>query len=104
MFSSDSEFGRGTEKQPSLEDKLGSVTLQPLSIDSKKPNDHHEEEEDYDDEEDDDDDDDDDEWDWKGSPGGDFTKRYAAMRMGNNQQVFSRYIPLKVRTTAPVRS
>lgn len=38
----------------------------------------------------DDDDDDDDDWDWKNSPGGNFTKRYAAMRTGNNQQVFSR--------------
>lgn len=41
---------------------------------------------------DDDDDDEDDEWDWKGSAGGDFTKRYTAMRMGNNQQVFLLFI------------
>ncbi|XP_026797223.2 serine/threonine-protein kinase RIO1 [Pangasianodon hypophthalmus] len=78
---SDSEFSRVTEKRPSLEDKLSGVTLQPLSVDSKKQNDYNEEEE-----EDDDDDDDDDEWDWKDSAGGDFTKRYTAMRMGNNQQ------------------
>ncbi|MCI4390558.1 hypothetical protein PGIGA_G00123890 [Pangasianodon gigas] len=77
---SDSEFSRVTEKRPSLEDKLSGVTLQPLSIESKKPNDYNEEEEE------DDDDDDDDEWDWKDSAGGDFTKRYTAMRMGNNQQ------------------
>ncbi|KAB5535475.1 hypothetical protein PHYPO_G00118060 [Pangasianodon hypophthalmus] len=79
---SDSEFSRVTEKRPSLEDKLSGVTLQPLSVDSKKQNDYNEEEE----EDDDDDDDDDDEWDWKDSAGGDFTKRYTAMRMGNNQQ------------------
>uniref|UniRef100_A0A8C1Z1F2 Serine/threonine-protein kinase RIO1 n=1 Tax=Cyprinus carpio TaxID=7962 RepID=A0A8C1Z1F2_CYPCA len=36
--------------------------------------------------EEDDDDDDDDEWDWNESRGGDFTKRYTAMRAGNNSQ------------------
>lgn len=81
MFSSDSELSRVTEKRPSLEDKPSGVTLQLLSVDSKKPNDEEEDEEDEDE-------DDEDEWDWKGSAGGDFTKRYAAMRMGNNQQVF----------------
>lgn len=79
MFSSDSELSRVTGKRPSLEDKLRGVTLQLLSVDSKKPHDEEEDEED---------DEDEDEWDWKGSAGGDFTKRYAAMRMGNNQQVF----------------
>ncbi|KAK3513950.1 hypothetical protein QTP70_032806 [Hemibagrus guttatus] len=72
---SDSEFSCIPEKQPSLEDKLSGVTLQ-------ANNDNEAEDDDYDD----DDDDGDDEWDWKGSAGGDFTKRYAAMRAGNNQQ------------------
>lgn len=43
-------------------------------------------EEDYEDEEEEEDDDDD--WDWNESGGGDFTKRYSAMRTGYNQQVF----------------
>ncbi|XP_017351148.1 serine/threonine-protein kinase RIO1 [Ictalurus punctatus] len=78
---SDSEVSHVTEKRPSLEDKLDGVTLRPLSVESKKQNDNEEEADD-----DDEDDDEDDEWDWKGSAGGDFTKRYTAMRMGNNQQ------------------
>uniref|UniRef100_A0A672K7J1 non-specific serine/threonine protein kinase n=1 Tax=Sinocyclocheilus grahami TaxID=75366 RepID=A0A672K7J1_SINGR len=46
---------------------------------------------------------DDDEWHWNESGGGDFTKRYTAMRAGNNPQVFvkersSNKISLKIST------
>ncbi|KAF7692814.1 serine/threonine-protein kinase RIO1 [Silurus meridionalis] len=74
---SDLAFTRVTEKHPSLEDKLGGVTLQSPMLND----DNEEEEDDYED----DDEDDDEEWDWKGS-GGELTKRYTAMRTGNNQQ------------------
>ncbi len=57
----------------SLESQLHEVTLQTFE---------NEEDYDYDDE------DDDDEWDWNESGRGDFTKRYTAMRAGNNPQVF----------------
>ncbi|GAA6067366.1 serine/threonine-protein kinase RIO1, partial [Tachysurus ichikawai] len=70
----DTEFSCIKEKERSLENNLSGVTLQ--------ANDENKDDyEDYDD-----DDDDDDDWDWKNSPGGNFTKRYAAMRTGNNQQ------------------
>ncbi|XP_051556722.1 serine/threonine-protein kinase RIO1 isoform X2 [Myxocyprinus asiaticus] len=60
--------------KPSLENRLNEVTLHSDKQDKN--------EEDYDD---DDDDEEDDEWDWNES-GGDFTKRYTAMRTGNTQQ------------------
>lgn len=63
----------------SPENQLHEVTLQTFEKDKQG-----EIEEDYDDEEDDDDDDD--EWDWYESERGDFTKRYTAMRAGNNPQ------------------
>lgn len=63
----------------SLEKPLHEVTLQTFEKDKQG-----EIEEDYDDEEDDDDY----EWDWNESGRGDFTKRYTAMRAGNNPQVF----------------
>ncbi|XP_060729967.1 serine/threonine-protein kinase RIO1 [Tachysurus vachellii] len=71
---SDTEFSCIKEKAQSLENILSGVTLQA----------NDENKDDY--EEDDDDDDDDDDWDWKNSPAGNFTKRYTAMRTGNNQQ------------------
>uniref|UniRef100_A0A673FG49 non-specific serine/threonine protein kinase n=1 Tax=Sinocyclocheilus rhinocerous TaxID=307959 RepID=A0A673FG49_9TELE len=58
----------------SLENQLHEVTLQTFKNDKQGEN-----EEDYDDDEDD-------EWDWNESGGGDFTKRYTAMRAGNNPQ------------------
>lgn len=74
--SGDSELSGVTEKNPNLEKKLDGI-LQPLSLDSGRLGD---------DEEDEDDGDDDDDWDWTKSTAGDFTKRYAAMRTGSNQQ------------------
>ncbi len=65
----------------SPENQLHEVTLQTFEKDKQG-----EIEEDYDDEEEEDDDDD--EWDWYESERGDFTKRYTAMRAGNNPQVF----------------
>ncbi|XP_072524833.1 serine/threonine-protein kinase RIO1 [Salminus brasiliensis] len=73
------------DKPPALENQLSGVNLQHSSL---KPGqqgggDNEEEEE----EEDDDDDDDDyDEWDWSASSGGNFTKRYGAVRTGSNPQ------------------
>ncbi|KAK2901044.1 hypothetical protein QQF64_014866 [Cirrhinus molitorella] len=66
--------------KPSLENKLHEVTLQSLENDKKGKN-----EEDYDDDYDEEEDNDD-EWDWNESGGGDFTKRYTAMRAGCNPQ------------------
>lgn len=86
VFSSDSEFSHSPEEQ----DKLGRATLQLLSLDAKRINDDNQEDEEDDDEEEEDADDV--EWDWKGSVGGDITKRYTAMRTGNSQQVCSRNI------------
>lgn len=68
---SESELNHVPDK-PSMEKRLHEVTLQTS-----------ENEEDYDDE---DYEEDDDEWDWNVSGGGDFTKRYTAMRAGNNPQ------------------
>ncbi|TSO05376.1 Serine/threonine-protein kinase RIO1 [Bagarius yarrelli] len=76
----DTEFCCIPGKQPSLEDKLSGVTLQWLAVSPKTIDDDNEEEEEEED------DDYDEEWDWNESAGGDFTKRYAAMRAGNNQQ------------------
>ncbi|XP_026140891.1 serine/threonine-protein kinase RIO1 [Carassius auratus] len=70
---SESELNHVPDK-PSMEKRLHEVTLQTS-----------ENEEDYDDE-DYEDEEDDDEWDWNVSGGGDFTKRYTAMRAGNNPQ------------------
>lgn len=72
--------------KPSLENRLDEVTLQ--SVENKKQEKYEEDyDEDENEEEDDDyDDDDDDEWDWNESAGGDFTKRYTAMRTGCNPQ------------------
>ncbi|XP_059419736.1 serine/threonine-protein kinase RIO1 [Carassius carassius] len=70
---SESELNHVPDKS-SLEKRLHEVTLQTS-----------ENEEDYDDE-DYEDEEDDDEWDWNVSGGGDFTKRYTAMRTGNNPQ------------------
>lgn len=67
-------------EKPSLENRLDEVTLQSVENNKQKEN-----EEDYDEDEEDDDDDDD-EWDWNESAGGDFTKRYTAMRTGCNPQ------------------
>ncbi|KAL0200571.1 hypothetical protein M9458_003758, partial [Cirrhinus mrigala] len=64
--------------KPSLENQLHEVTLQSFENDNQGKN-----EEDYDDYEDEEEDD---EWDWNESGGGDFTKRYTAMRAGNNPQ------------------
>uniref|UniRef100_A0A8C2DNV2 Serine/threonine-protein kinase RIO1 n=1 Tax=Cyprinus carpio TaxID=7962 RepID=A0A8C2DNV2_CYPCA len=62
--------------KPSLENRLHEVTLQTC-----------ENEEDYDDYDYDyEDEDEDDEWDWNEAGGGDFTKRYTALRTGNNPQ------------------
>ncbi|XP_016342863.1 serine/threonine-protein kinase RIO1 [Sinocyclocheilus anshuiensis] len=69
---SEAEINQVPDK-PSLENPLHEVTLQTF-----------ENEEDYDD--DDEDEEEDDEWDWNESGGGDFTKRYTAMRTGNNPQ------------------
>ncbi|XP_056330568.1 serine/threonine-protein kinase RIO1 [Danio aesculapii] len=66
--------------KPSLENRLDEVTLQ--SAENKKQKEY---EEDFDEDEDDDEEDDD-EWDWNESAGGDFTKRYTAMRTGCNPQ------------------
>lgn len=67
-------------EKPSLENRFDEVTLQ--SVENNKQKEY---EEDYDEDEEDDDDDDD-EWDWNESAGGDFTKRYTAMRTGCNPQ------------------
>lgn len=64
--------------KPSLENRLNEVTLQSFENDKQGEN---EEDYDYDDDEDD-------EWDWSDSGGRDFTKRYTAVRAGNNPQVF----------------
>ncbi|XP_050993210.1 serine/threonine-protein kinase RIO1 isoform X2 [Labeo rohita] len=64
--------------KPSLENRLHEVTLQSFEDDKQGQN-----EEDYDDYEDEEEDD---EWDWNESGGGDFTKRYTAMRAGSNPQ------------------
>uniref|UniRef100_A0A671MEN2 Serine/threonine-protein kinase RIO1 n=1 Tax=Sinocyclocheilus anshuiensis TaxID=1608454 RepID=A0A671MEN2_9TELE len=72
VFHSEAEINQVPDK-PSLENPLHEVTLQTF-----------ENEEDYDD--DDEDEEEDDEWDWNESGGGDFTKRYTAMRTGNNPQ------------------
>uniref|UniRef100_A0A672SKY3 Serine/threonine-protein kinase RIO1 n=1 Tax=Sinocyclocheilus grahami TaxID=75366 RepID=A0A672SKY3_SINGR len=69
---SEAEINHVPDK-PSLENPLHEVTLQTF-----------ENEEDYDDDEEDEEEDD--EWDWNESGGGDFTKRYTAMRTGNNPQ------------------
>lgn len=74
---SESEANRVPD-QPSLENKLNEVTLQSLENDQQCDN-----EDDYDY---DDDDEEDDDWDWNDSGGRDFTKRYTAMRTGNNPQ------------------
>ncbi|XP_060761643.1 serine/threonine-protein kinase RIO1 [Neoarius graeffei] len=79
---SDSEFSHSPEEQ----DKLGRATLQLLSLDAKRINDDNQEDEEDDDDDEEEEDADDVEWDWKGSVGGDITKRYAAMRTGNSQQ------------------
>lgn len=76
VFHSESEISRVPDK-PSLENRLDEVTLQSFENDTQCEN---EEDYDYDDEEDD-------EWDWNDSGGRDFTKRYTAMRTGNNPQV-----------------
>uniref|UniRef100_A0A672SLM6 Serine/threonine-protein kinase RIO1 n=1 Tax=Sinocyclocheilus grahami TaxID=75366 RepID=A0A672SLM6_SINGR len=72
VFHSEAEINHVPDK-PSLENPLHEVTLQTF-----------ENEEDYDDDEEDEEEDD--EWDWNESGGGDFTKRYTAMRTGNNPQ------------------
>lgn len=59
--------------KPSLENPVNKVTN-----DTKDENEEDDYDYDYDEEED---------WDWNESGGGDFTKRYAAMRTGYNQQV-----------------
>lgn len=79
VFHSEVETSRVPDK-PSLENRLHEVTLQSFENDTQGEN-----EEDYD--YDDDDDEEDDEWDWNDSGGRDFTKRYTAMRTGNNSQV-----------------
>ncbi|KAF4117188.1 serine/threonine-protein kinase RIO1 [Onychostoma macrolepis] len=76
---SELEISHNRDKLP-LENQLHEVTLQTLEKDKQGEN-----EEDYEDEEEDEDDDDD-EWDWNESGRGDFTKRYTAMRAGNNPQ------------------
>ncbi|XP_073682216.1 serine/threonine-protein kinase RIO1-like [Garra rufa] len=66
--------------KPSLENILHEVTLQ--SFENNKQGENEEDcDYDYDEEEDDDD-----EWDWNESGGGDFTKRYTAIRTGCNPQ------------------
>lgn len=52
------------------------------------------EEEEYDDEDDDDDDEDD--WDLDEPGGGDFTKRYTAMKIGQNHQVAYQSVKIQV--------
>uniref|UniRef100_A0A8C2DP09 Serine/threonine-protein kinase RIO1 n=1 Tax=Cyprinus carpio TaxID=7962 RepID=A0A8C2DP09_CYPCA len=72
---SEAEISQVPDK-PSLENRLHEVTLQTC-----------ENEEDYDDYDYDyEDEDEDDEWDWNEAGGGDFTKRYTALRTGNNPQ------------------
>ncbi|XDV27217.1 hypothetical protein PO909_030787 [Leuciscus waleckii] len=73
---SEAEISRVPDK-PSLENRLHEVTLQSFENDTQGEN---EEDYDYDDDEEDD------EWDWNDSGGRDFTKRYTAMRTGNNPQ------------------
>lgn len=70
--------------KPSLENRLDEVTLQ--SVENKKQEKYEEDYDEDENEEEDDDYDDDDEWDWNESAGGDFTKRYTAMRTGCNPQ------------------
>lgn len=79
VFHSEAEIS-GVPGKPSLENRLHEVTLQSFENDKQGEN---EEGYDYDD----DDDEEDDEWDWNDSGGRDFTKRYTAMRTGNNPQV-----------------
>uniref|UniRef100_A0A8C1SCU1 Serine/threonine-protein kinase RIO1 n=1 Tax=Cyprinus carpio TaxID=7962 RepID=A0A8C1SCU1_CYPCA len=75
VFHSEAEISQVPDK-PSLENRLHEVTLQTC-----------ENEEDYDDYDYDyEDEDEDDEWDWNEAGGGDFTKRYTALRTGNNPQ------------------
>lgn len=77
QFDDAEETGIESEIKPSPETHISEVT-----IDKKDEN-----EDDYEDDDEEYDDDDDDDWDWNESGGGgDFTKRYTAMKTGNNQQ------------------